>query len=79
MSVLLAMGCASGLAADQDAGAISGCGASCDGAAGGQGAKIFCGNGILDEGEACDPGISPDQPGACPARVTIGTPARPIR
>lgn len=31
-----------------------------------------CGNGVLDAGEACDPGIAPGQPGACDASCDDG-------
>src|SRR5215471_15819272 len=75
MSVLLAMGCASGLAADQDASTIPGCGLSCDGpisGQGGQGGQANCGNAMLDYGEACDTGISPGEPGACPSSCDDG-------
>src|SRR5207248_5527995 len=52
ISVLLAMGCASGVAATEDGSPISGCGVACDGAVGvgGQDGQDRCGNAVLDDG-----------------------------
>src|SRR5215467_13447508 len=72
LSVLLAMGCASGLAADLDASTNPICSVSCDGSVSGQGGQDRCGNGVLDNGEACDTGISPGLAGACPSSCDDG-------
>ncbi len=50
--------------ATPDAGAKD---AGADAPAPGRDAMVLCGNGLLDEGELCDPAIAAGFPGACPA------------